>query len=107
MITFTDKAREEVLSFLGQSEGGLEALRISLRGGEPQGTDGPNFDLTLVALEERTEYEREVDLGDFSVLVPETAVDQLEGATVDYVERVNETALPAKICRISSRSPSG
>jgi Fe/S biogenesis protein NfuA len=96
MITFTDRARAEVLSFLGQNEGGLEALRISLRDGEPKEADRPNFDLTLVALQERTDDEREVDLGEFSVLVHETAVDQLEGATVDYVERVNETGFEVR-----------
>ena len=89
MITFTDRAREEVLSFLGQSDGELEALRISLRDGDLKG--GPHFDLTLVALGERKEDERELDLGDFSVLVRETAVDRLEGATVDFVDRVNES----------------
>ena len=89
MITFTDRAREEVLSFLDKSEGALEALRISLRDGDPQA--GPKFDLTLVALQERSADEREVDLGDFSVLVHETAIDRLEGATVDYVDRVNES----------------
>jgi Fe/S biogenesis protein NfuA len=91
MITFTERAHEEVLSFLGQSGGELEALRISLREGETEGTNAPNFDLTLVALHERAEDEREVALGDFTVFVRETSVDQLEGATVDYVERVNES----------------
>jgi Fe/S biogenesis protein NfuA len=96
MITFTDRASEEVLSFLGQSGGESEAIRISLRDGEPHGANGPNFDLTLVALRERAEDERVVDLGDFSVLVHETAVDRLEGATVDYVERVNESGFEVR-----------
>ena len=94
MITFTDRAREEVLSFLGKSDGELEALRISLRDGDAQ--SGTHFDLTLVALKERREDEREVDLGDFSVLVRETAVDHLEGATVDYVDRVNESGFEVR-----------
>ncbi len=94
MITFTDRAREEVLSFLGKSKGELEAVRISLRDGDPQA--GFKFDLTLVALQERSEYEREVDLGDFSVLLHETAIDRLEGATVDYVDRVNESGFEVR-----------
>ena len=94
MITFTDRAREELLSFLGKSEGELEALRISLRDGNPQGE--PHFDLTLVALGERKEDERAVDLGDFSVLVREAVVDRLEGATVDYVDRVNESGFEVR-----------
>ena len=104
MITFTDRAREEVLSFLGQSDGELEALRISLRDGDLKG--GPHFDLTLVALGERKEDERELDLGDFSVLVRETAVDRLEGATVDFVDRVNESGFEVRT-RDAETPPTG
>ena len=95
MITFTDHARDVVLSFLGKSEGELEALRISIRDGSP--ALAPNFDLTLVALGERGEDEREVDMGGFSVLVHETAVDRLEGATIDYVDRVNESGFEVRV----------
>ena len=94
MITFTDRAREEVLGFLGKSDGELEGLRISIRDGDAQA--GEHFDLTLVALRERREDEREVDLGDFSVLVRESAVDRLEGATVDFVDRVNESGFEVR-----------
>ena len=100
MITFTNRAREEVLSFLGRSEGQLEALRISLRDGEAQAE--PGFDLTLVALEERNEDEREVELGDFVVLMPETALDRLEGATVDFVDRVNESGFEVRLRETAS-----
>ena len=94
MITFTDRAREEVLAFLGKSDGEMEALRISIRDGDAQA--GEHFDLSLVALRERREDEREVDLGDFSVLVRESAVDRLEGATVDFVDRVNESGFEVR-----------
>jgi IscR-regulated protein YhgI len=107
MITFTERAHEEVLSFLGQSGGELEALRISLREGETEGANAPNFDLTLVALRERAEDEREVALGDFTVFVRETSVDQLEGATVDYVERVNESGFEIRTRAAAAAAANG
>ena len=58
MLTFTDRAREVVNSFLDQSEGELEALRITTQPGSPV---APRYELTLVAKSERSEEEREVD----------------------------------------------
>ena len=86
MLTFTDRAREMVRTFLDQGEGELEALRIGVEGSPV----APRFDLTLVSRSDRRNDEREVDLGDFAVLVTESSLDRLDGATVDFVERVNE-----------------
>jgi Fe/S biogenesis protein NfuA len=85
MITFTDRAREMVLSFLGDDEESSQALRIRVR----MEKGSAEFDLTLVDPEERTEEEREVNTGDFSVYVLESDVEAIEGSTVDYVDRVN------------------
>jgi Fe/S biogenesis protein NfuA len=89
MITFTDRAREVVLSLLEESEGELEALRVTTR----QVDSGlkPHFDLTLVGADERESDDQEQDVGGFSILVKQSMVSQLEGATVDYVERINES----------------
>lgn len=88
MLTFTDRAREMVRAFMTQGEeGDLEALRIGVEGSPV----APRFELTLVSRADRREDEREVDLGDFAVLVAEESLDRLDGATVDFVERVNES----------------
>ena len=93
MLTFTDRAREVVASFLEQSGGELEALRISMVPGSPV---APRFELTLVTQSERGEDETEVDGGGFPVLVKEAEAPRLEGATVDYVERVNESGFEVR-----------
>ncbi len=88
MLTFTDRAREMVRAFMNQGdEGDLEALRIGVEGSPV----APRFELTLVSRADRREDEREVDLGDFAILVAEDSLDRLDGATVDFVERVNES----------------
>jgi len=93
MLTFTDKARDVVQSFLDQSGGDLAALRISADGGSPV---APRFELTLVSMEERLPDEREMEGPGFPVLVREAEAARLEGATVDFVERVNESGFEVR-----------
>jgi Fe/S biogenesis protein NfuA len=92
MLTFTDRAREMVRTYMDQGEGELEALRIGVEGSPV----APRYELTLVARADRRDDEREVDLGDFAVLVAEESVDRLNGATVDFVERVNESGFEVR-----------
>lgn len=93
MLIFTDRAKDVVRSFLDQSGGELEALRIATQPGSPV---APRFELTLVGLDERAEGEQELDAGGFPVLVRESDVERLDGATVDYVERVNESGFEVR-----------
>jgi Fe/S biogenesis protein NfuA len=88
MLTFTPRARDMVRTFMDQSEGELGALRIHLAGGSPV---APSFELTLVGPDEESDDDIRLDGGGFTVLVDPTSVDRLEGAEVDFVERVNET----------------
>ena len=92
MLTFTDRAREMVQSFIDNSGGELAYLRISAHG-SPK---APQFDLTLVSEEERLADEAEVDMEGFTVLVPEGSMDTLRDATVDFVERVNESGFEVR-----------
>ena len=62
-----------------------------------QGPPAPApIELTLVGLDERSDSEQQLDAGDFPVLVNESDVDRLDGATVDYVERVNESGFEVR-----------
>lgn len=87
MLTFTDRARDMIRTFLDQSEGELDYLRIAMHGSPAV----PEFELTLVGDDERRGDEREVELDGLKVLVAEAHAPALEGATVDFVERVNES----------------
>ena len=92
MLIFTDRAREMIRSYIDGSEGELGALRVHV-GGSPL---SPSFELTLVSDDERRDGEREFDTGDFTVLVEEAQVPDLDGATVDFVERVNESGFEVR-----------
>jgi Fe/S biogenesis protein NfuA len=86
MLTFTDRAREMVLTFMDQSGEDLRSLRIHASGGSPV---APSFELTLVEDSDRGDDDLEVDAGGFVVVVDPGSADRLEGATVDFVNRVN------------------
>jgi len=102
MLNFTDRAREVVRSFLDQSDGELEALRISMSSGSPV---APRFELTLVEMGERADDERQVDGGGFPVFVRQADAERLEGATVDFVERVNESGFEVRPPAEASPAP--
>lgn len=87
-VTFTDRAQEMVRAFLDQSGGELHALRIQLNGGSPL---APSFELTLVTDADRDPEDVQMDGGGFDVFVDPGSAERLEGATVDFVERVNES----------------
>lgn len=93
MLTFTDRARDVVQSFLEQSGGELTALRITSEGTSPV---APRYELTLVSAGERTAEERELDGPGFAVLVRESDAPRLDGATIDFVERVNESGFEVR-----------
>ncbi len=100
MITFTDRAREMVQEFLDQNEGDDLALRIGMTGSPVS----PTFDLTLVSLAEQGEEEIMVDGGGFTVLVQGADAERLEGATVDFVERVNESGFEVRPAKLPTTS---
>ena len=86
-LTFTDKARDMVSSFMDMEEDGLQALRIAVEGSP----FAPSYELTLVDAETRAEADVEVDAGVFTVLVDEASVKRLDGAVVDFVETIQES----------------
>ncbi len=86
-LTFTDRAREMVASFMDMEEEGPQALRIAVEGSP----FAPNYELTLVEAEARAPSDLEVDAGAFTVLVDEGSVERLDGARVDFVETIQES----------------
>jgi Fe/S biogenesis protein NfuA len=95
-LTVTERAQNVVRSFMEQSEGELKSLRIVAR---PGGTEGPKFELALVADSDREQDDVQVEVGGFSVLVEKGSADRLDGATVDFVERVNESGFEIRPAR--------
>lgn len=84
MLTFTDIARERVLTFLeAQRSQGVTALRVAGSRAEPK--------LWLVKPDDRQQGDRVLDGGGFEVFVDPMSASHLDGATVDFVEGVMQS----------------
>jgi Fe/S biogenesis protein NfuA len=84
MITFTDEAREHVVSFLEAEDEEL-AVRIRMLDSSPL---APRYDLSLIERSEREDDDRILDLMDFQVVVDTQSAELLKGATVDWIENL-------------------
>lgn len=103
MVTFSDRAREMVLSFLAGEDDGLEALRIQSSNESPV---APSYELTLVASEDIGPEDTRFDAGGFVVVVAPESLPAVTGATVDFVERVNESGFEVKPAASTLDGPS-
>ncbi len=95
MITLTDKAIEVVRGYIGQDDSEFTALRIGISGTPLS----PDFELTLVGPDDIRESEQSVDVGELTIVVEEESVSRLEGATVDFVQRVNESGFEVSLAK--------
>lgn len=104
MLTFTDRAREMVLSFMEQNGAEDQALRIHMAPGSPL---APRFELTLVGSQDQGPEDVDVDVGGFTVLVRRESASRLEGATVDFVERLTESGFEVRTVPGAGGVPEG
>ncbi len=106
MLTFTPRAIAMVRSFMAMDEGEALALRILVTGGSPV---APAFELTLVDADDTKEDDLRLESEGFTIFVDGESAPRLEGAQLDYVERVNESGfeiIPAPMHRPTA-APTG
>ena len=106
MLTFTDQARERVLSFIQEEEGGV-ALRIAVHADSPLALQ---YELMLVDDSDLQPTDTTIDAGGFNVYVDESSVEKLDGATVDWVESMGGGGFQVEnpnIKPLGSEPPSG
>ena len=88
MITLTETARKQVLLAIEDEEQEGLALRVAIVG---RGTAGYQYKMDLVGPEERRDDDLVVDADGFDVLVDPDSAPNLEGATIDFVQRLQES----------------
>lgn len=88
MVTVTQVAREKILELLShESRKGL-GLRFAIDG---RGPGGYRYRLGFVGPEERKEGDVVFDAGGFTMYVDAASADRLHGASIDYVETLQES----------------
>ena len=85
LITFTETARQHVISYLEQEADDV-AVRVAVLDSSPL---APKYDLSLISENERAENDQVFDAGGFEVVIAGDSTGLLEGATVDWVESLS------------------
>lgn len=89
LVRFSDKAREMVLTFIGEEEESQDYyVRVAVESPSPL---DPRYSIALVEPEEVADRDRVFDAGGFRVAVDPESAELLEGAHVEWVETLNET----------------
>lgn len=89
LLRFSDKAREMVLTFIGEEEEGQDyVVRVAVESPSPL---DPRYSIALVDPAEVSGDDLIVDAGGFEVAVDPESAKHLEGAHVEWVETLNET----------------
>src|SRR3712207_5735984 len=83
ILTFTEAARTRIKEFLDRQGSANAALRIAIAG---RSSSGFRYALNIADLSDRPEGDIEVEGGGFPVLVDGASVEDLRGASVDFVE---------------------
>ncbi len=83
-ITFTDTARERVKGFMESRAKENSALRLGIQG---RSGAGFRYAMNIVDPEDRDEDDIEIDAGGFTLLVDSRSAGDLNGVTIDFVER--------------------
>ena len=83
-LELTDQAKERFVAFLADEEEDGLAIRLEVAG---RGAQGLNYKLDLVNEAEEADSHTVLDFGTFKVLVHPPSAEQLDGVTIDFVER--------------------
>jgi len=84
MITITAAARQQLADILAAQDGTDHCLRLAIAGRGPQGFE---YELTLLRLHEKSPTDAVVASDDLTVLIDAASVENLNGATLDYVQQ--------------------
>jgi Fe/S biogenesis protein NfuA len=103
MITFTDKARQMVFSYLKESDGEFEALRVRMVGSPLE----PEFELSLIGAGEVSAEDSAIESEGIVVVMEKAQAPNIEGAQIDFVERVNESGFEVTAATQNGQGPGG
>lgn len=88
MLTLTDSAKEQVLSSIQEEGKENLTLRIAITG---RGPSGFQYSLDLVGTGENKEDDILVEHDDLKIYVERGSAENLEGTTIDFVTRLQES----------------
>ena len=104
MLTLTEAAKKRFLAVLTEENRSGQGLRIIVRNG---GTTHPDFALNFVEPDGAAESDTVIDLGAFKVFLDENSVKHLEGASVDFIDNLQESGFKVEAPNAGLSKPTG
>ncbi|ANM29318.1 hypothetical protein ABI59_06495 [Acidobacteria bacterium Mor1] len=104
MITVTDLAKEKVLGVMKDEQRDGAGLRISVQDG---GTSRVAYGLSFVAPDDVDPADTQIDAGAFKLHVAPDQVKFLEGATLDFVDGLEESGFKVEAPNAGAPKPEG
>jgi Fe/S biogenesis protein NfuA len=87
-LTITPIAKEQILAAIAEEERQGLGLRVAISG---RGPTGFRYSLDLVAPGENLPDDVVIEAGEFKIFVDKKSVPKLEGSTIDFVIRLQES----------------
>lgn len=88
MLTITELAKKNILAAMEEEGRETLALRVAIAG---RGPGGFRYQMDLVDEEEKKEGDEVQDEGDFKVFIDGESAPNLDGATIDFVQKLQES----------------
>ena len=87
-VVFTDLAKDTVLRFMDMQ--GDDKLAVRVQVASPSPLD-PRYEISIIEPDDTTDADVVFDGGEFDVVMESGSVKLLEGASIDWVETLNES----------------
>ncbi len=104
MITLTDEARRRFLEAAKAEQREGQGLRVTVKNG---GTHQPEFALNFVAPEEIADDDTVIDSGELKVYLDPESARWLEGASVDFIDGLDESGFKVDAPNSGIKRPTG
>lgn len=104
MLTLTETAKKKFVEIIAAENRAGQGLRVTVEHG---GTPAPEFALNFVIPEEIVDDDTIVDLGELKVYVNSASAKFLEGATIDFIETIQESGFKVDAPNSGVVKPSG
>ena len=104
MIEITQTAKDRFIEVIKTEEREGHGLRVSVSGG---GTPQPEFALNFVGPDEVKEADIVVDAGPFKVYVAADSAKFLDGASIDFIDKLNESGFKVDAPNAGTARPEG
>jgi len=104
MLTLTEAAKKRFLEAMAAEGRDGHGLRVIVRNG---GTTRPDFALNFVEPDGGSDSDTVIDLGEFKVFVDEDSAKHLDGASVDFIDNLQESGFKVDAPNAGIAAPTG